>query len=79
MRKTIEELVEGIRRTTTHYADQDFYDIDIEELLLLVRKQTLIEVTKLEKVLYYDSYQEEKITGISKYDVDKLPKNSIEL
>lgn len=30
----IEELVESIRRKSTHYADQDFYDIDIEDLLL---------------------------------------------
>lgn len=79
MKKTIEELVEGIKRPTTHYADQDFYDVDIEELLLLVRKQTLIEVTKLEKVLYYDSYQEEKVMGIGRNDVNKLPKDSIEL
>lgn len=43
MRKTFEELVEEIRRPTTHYADQDFYDTDIEALLELVRKKTLEE------------------------------------
>jgi len=33
MSKRIEELVASIKRETTHYADQDFYDVDIEELL----------------------------------------------
>lgn len=35
----IEELVESIRRKSTHYADQDFYDTDIEDLLLKFAKE----------------------------------------
>lgn len=29
----IEQLINGIKRPTTHYADQDFYDVDIEEIM----------------------------------------------
>jgi len=33
MSKRIEELVESIKRQTDHFADQDFYDVDIERIL----------------------------------------------
>jgi len=29
----IEKLVDSIRRPTSHHGDQDFYDVDIENLL----------------------------------------------
>lgn len=78
MRKTFDSLITDICGKDK-YSEQFYSSDDIYELLLLVRKQTLIEVTKLEKVLYYDGYQEEKVMGIGRNDVNKLPKDSIEL
>lgn len=68
MRKTFEELVEAIRRPTTHYADQDFYDIDIEELLKLVRVKTLEECANADPGNYINSES-----------IHDLPKDSIEI
>lgn len=45
MSKRIEELVASIKRETDHYADQDFYDTDIEELL----RKFAIEMCKKQK------------------------------
>ncbi len=45
MSKRIEELVASIKRQTDHYADQDFYDTDIEELL----KKFAVEMCEKQK------------------------------
>lgn len=47
MSNRIEELVESIKRKTTHYADQDFYDIDIERIL----KEFAIEMCEKQKLI----------------------------
>lgn len=47
MSKRIEELVASIKRQTDHYADQDFYDVDIEELL----RKFAIEMCEKQKAI----------------------------
>lgn len=39
------ELIESIRKNTEHYADQDFYDVDIERIM----KQFAIEMCRKQK------------------------------
>ena len=67
MRTTIEELVDSIRRPTTHYADQDFYDTDIEQLLKLVRIKTLEEYSNSLDPYHFSSLR------FADYNIKELP------
>lgn len=77
MRKTIEELVEGIRRPTTHYADQDFYDVDIKSLLKLVRVSSLREGIN-QYGAFMESYCDVTLPDCNEF-IETLNKDSIEL